>query len=76
MILLLSGVVDVSVEPDDGDVVVEVARVELLVEEDVGGVVLHVRVELRVVVHVPLAQSDPEREDIVEADYAARLQDR
>ena len=44
--LVLSGVVDVSVEPDDGDVVVEVARVELLVEEDVGGVVLHVRVEL------------------------------
>ena len=69
MFLVLSGVVDVSVEPDDGDVVVEVARVELLVEEDVGGVVLHVRVELRVVVHVPLAQSDPRkrRKDVVES---------
>ena len=56
---LLSGVVDVSVEPDDGDVIVEVTRVELLVEEDVGGVVLHVGVELGIVVHVPLAESDP-----------------
>ena len=56
---VLSGVVDVSVEPDDGDVVVEVARVELLVQEDVGGVVLHVGVELGIVVDVPLAESDP-----------------
>ena len=64
---VLSGVVDVSVEANDGDVVVEVSRVELLVEEDVGGVVLHVRVELGVVVHVPLAESDSGREDFLES---------
>ncbi len=37
--------VDVAVEPDHGDVVVQVARVELVVDEYVGGVELDVSVE-------------------------------
>ena len=51
--------IDESCQPDERDVVVEISRVELLVAEDVGGVELDVGVELRVIVHVPLAETDP-----------------
>ena len=54
----VSCVVDVSVDPDEGDVVEEVARVVLVVDEDVDDVELDVRVKLRVVVHVPFANTN------------------
>ena len=54
----VSGVVDVSVDPDEGDVVEEVSWVVLVVDEDVDDVELDVSVELRVVVHVPFADSN------------------
>lgn len=52
-------VVDVAVDPDEGDVVEEVARVVLVMDEDVDDVELDVGVELGVVVHVPFTSSDP-----------------
>ena len=54
----VSCVVYVSVDPDEGDVVEEVARVVLVVDEDVNDVELDVRVELGVVVHVPFANTN------------------
>jgi hypothetical protein len=57
---LLFGKVYVSVDPNDGNVVVEVARVELFVRKNVARIVLYVRVELGVVVHVPLADANSE----------------
>ena len=50
--------VHIAVEPDDGNVVVEVAAVELGVDAHAEHVQLNVGVELAVVVHVPLAQAD------------------
>jgi len=57
----VAGVVDVAVDPDKGNVVEEVARVVLVVDEDVDGVELDVGVELGVVVDVPFSGPDPGR---------------
>lgn len=46
------------VHAEHGHVVVQRAGVELPVDDHAGHVRLHVRVELHVVVHVPLAQAD------------------
>jgi hypothetical protein len=56
----VAGVVDVAVDPDEGDVVEEVARIVLVVDEDVDGVELNLGVELGIVVDVPFAGTDPE----------------
>ena len=62
--------IDESCQSDESDVVVEIPRVELLVAEDVAGVELNVGVELGVVVHVPLAEANPEhRNRIISNDY-------
>ena len=50
--------VHVAVQPDDGQVVVEVPGVELGVNPEAEHVQLNVGVELAVVIHVPLAQPD------------------
>ena len=52
--------VNESVQLDEGNVVVEVARLKLGVHVDAEDVELDVGVELAVVVDVPLAQSDPQ----------------
>ena len=46
-------------QPDERDVVDEVARVVLVVDEDVDDVELDVGVELGVVVNVPFSGTDP-----------------
>lgn len=56
----VSRVVDVAVDSDERDVVEEVARVVLVVDEDFDGVDLDVGVELGVVVHVPFSNANPE----------------
>ena len=50
--------VEEAVEFDDGNVVVEIARVEVGVDGDGQDVQLNVGVELTVIVHVPFSQSD------------------
>jgi hypothetical protein len=50
--------VHIAVKSDDGNVVVQVAAVELWVDAHAEHVQLNVGVELAVVVHVPLAQAD------------------
>ena len=52
--------VHIAVEPDDGEIVVEVAAVELWMDADAEDVQLNVGVELAVVVHVPFAQPHPQ----------------
>ena len=50
--------VEESVEFDDGNVVVQIAGVEVGVDGDGQDVQLNVGVELTVIVHVPFSQSD------------------
>ena len=50
--------VEEAVEFDDGNVVVEIARVKVRVDGDGQDVQLNVGVELAVIVHVPFSQSD------------------
>ena len=50
--------VEESVKFDDGNVVVEIAGVEVGVDGDGQDVQLNVGVELTVIVHVPFSQSD------------------
>lgn len=52
--------VNISVQLDDGDVIVEISGVELGVDGDTQYIQLNVRVELTVVVHVPFSQSNPD----------------
>ena len=57
----VSGIVDVPVDPDESNVVEEVARVVLIVDEDVYDVKLDVGVELGVVVHIPFTNTDSKK---------------
>ena len=50
--------VEETVELDDGNVVVEIARIEVRVDRDGQDVQLNVGVKLAVIVHVPFSQSD------------------
>ena len=50
--------VEEAVEFDDGNVVVQIAGVEVGVDGDGQDVQLNVGVELTVIVHVPFSQSD------------------
>ena len=50
--------VEETVEFDDGNVVVQIAGVEVRVDGDGQDVQLNVGVELTVIVHVPFSQSD------------------
>ena len=50
--------VEEAIKFDDGDVVVQIARVEVRVDGDGQDVQLNVGVELTVIVHVPFSQSD------------------
>ena len=50
--------VEEAVEFDDGNVVVQIAGVEVGVDGDGEDVQLNVGVELTVIVHVPFSQSD------------------
>ena len=53
------GVVNVPVDADKCNIVEQVARVVLVVDEDVDDVELDVGVELGVVVNVPFSGTDP-----------------
>jgi len=57
----VSGVVDVPIDPDEGNVVEEVAGVVLFVDEDVDDVKLDMGVELGVVVHIPFSNSNSKK---------------
>ena len=50
--------VEEAVEFDDGNVVVEIAGIEVRMDGDGQDVQLDVGVELTVIVHVPFSQSD------------------
>ena len=69
------GVVHVAGQADEGDVVVEVAGVKLVVHEHVPGVVLDVGVEFGVVVDVPFADADSQLFRFVVLNAMGRGQD-
>merc|ERR1719412_825587 len=64
-----------AVQLDDGDVVVQVSRIELRVDGDGEDVELNVGVELAVVVDIPLAEADPELLWAVLLDAVGRRDD-
>ena len=74
MVYLLSGVVDVTIDTNHGNVVVQVAGVEFVVDEQVFGIEFNVGVKLRVLVDVPFAQADPQLLRSVISDAMSRGQ--
>ena len=68
-------VINVACDADQGDVVVEISRVELFVDEDASGVVLDVRVELGVVVDVPFADANSELFGLIVLDAVSGRED-
>ena len=47
-----------AVQLDDGDVVVEISRIEIRVDGDGQDIKLNVGVEFAVIVHIPFSQTD------------------
>lgn len=62
---ILVSEIDNSFEFDESDIVVEIARIVLGVNEDGDDVFFNVRIELGLAVDIPLAQSDAEIARIV-----------
>ena len=57
-------IVDISFESDQRDIVVEISRVEFVMDENVRGIKFGVSVEFGVVVHIPFSQTDPKASTI------------
>ena len=64
--------VEEAVEFDNGNVIVEIAGVEVRVDGDGQDVQLNVGVELTVIVHVPFSQSDLVVEKMIEILFSIR----
>ena len=71
----IPGEVHVPVQSDHGNVIVQVARIKVLVDEDVRGVEFNVSVKLRIVVHVPFTQSNSQVLGLVVLDTVGRGED-
>ena len=59
------GEVHVTVQPNHGNVIIQVTGVEVLVNKNVGGVKFNVSVKFRIIIDIPLSKSNPKEKKML-----------